>query len=193
MTVGVGRSIFGAHAFGVHSLYAFFVTFTRRRPRTALLIILSYSRTTRVCGSSAAIARAIYDLMLSTTALLQCVVRLFPGDCGLILDATKASFLPSLGAISAALASLSVQRCLSVANPLSHALSLSPPLSFSLPSSSLVVVMRKHQFISQFAEPGVMGELAQNSGLSALLGDDGMASVERDDVSVPYAVPHVYL
>ncbi|CAM9288680.1 unnamed protein product [Ectocarpus sp. 6 AP-2014] len=42
--------------------------------------------------------------------------------------------------------------------------------------------IKDEQFISQFAEPGVVGELAQNSGLSALLGEDGMASVEKDDL-----------
>lgn len=60
----VGRSIFGSPAFGtsmygVHTaVYTFFyMTFTRCRPRTALLINLSTnSRTTRVCASSAAMA-----------------------------------------------------------------------------------------------------------------------------------------
>ncbi|CAM9761136.1 unnamed protein product [Ectocarpus fasciculatus] len=47
---------------------------------------------------------------------------------------------------------------------------------------ALLETIKDEQFISHFAEPGVMADLAQNSGLSAMLGDEGMASVERDDL-----------
>lgn len=51
---------------------------------------------------------------------------------------------------------------------------------------------RPRQWIEEFAEPGVIGELAQKAGMLAMLGDDSFPSAEKEDVSSLPCMMHLY-
>lgn len=59
-------------------------------------------------------------------------------------------------------------------------------LSLSELCTSLIDVVietvQDEEWLGQFAEPGVLGGLFATSGLGAVLGEDGVASVEKDDL-----------
>eukprot|EP00752_Nemacystus_decipiens_P013873 g12318.t1 len=46
----------------------------------------------------------------------------------------------------------------------------------------LLEIIKDEEWIGQFAEPGVIGELTQNAGMSAVLGDDSFSSPEKTDL-----------
>lgn len=47
----------------------------------------------------------------------------------------------------------------------------------------ITIITITRQWVGQFAEPGAIGELAQNAGLTPMLRDDSISSPEKQDVS----------